>query len=82
MPGLPYSRGTSTLHSLHAYSTCIRLYYLDMEHLLNSDDSVILQELSLNVHTFHLKNIPLLFVMSIESSSGSVKGSGGKQIMP
>ena len=49
---------------------------------LNSDESVVLQKLSLDVHTLHLKNNSLLFLLSIESSSGSVEGSGGKQITP
>ena len=37
-----------------------------------------LQKLSLNVHTLCLKKNSLLFLLSIESSSGSVEGSGGK----
>ena len=49
---------------------------------LNSDESVVLQKLSLNVHTLRLKKNSLLFLLSIESSLGSVEGSGGKQITP
>ena len=49
---------------------------------LNSDESVVLQKLSLNVHTPRLEKNPLLFLLSIESSSGSVEGSSGKQITP
>ena len=49
---------------------------------LNSDKSVVVQKLSLNVHTLRLENNPLLFLLSMESSSGSVEGSSGKQITP
>ena len=47
---------------------------------LNSDESVILYKLLLNVHTLRLKKNPLLFLLSIESSSGSLEGNAGKQI--
>ena len=48
--------------------------------MLNSDESVVLQELSLNVDTLRRdKNPPLL---SIERSSGSVEGSSDQQKMP
>ena len=47
---------------------------------LNSDESVVLQNLSLNVHTLRLKKNSLLFLLSIESSSESVEGSGGNAI--
>ena len=36
----------------------------------------------MNVHTLCLKNNSPLFLLSIKSSSGSMEGSGGKQIMP
>ena len=45
---------------------------------LNSDESKVLQKLLLNVHTLRLEKNPLLF-LSVESSSGSVEGSSGKQ---
>ena len=45
---------------------------------LNSDESVILQKLLLNVLTLCLGRNLLLFLMSVESSSGSVEGSHGK----
>ena len=44
---------------------------------LNSDESVILQKLSLNVLALRLKKNSLLFLLSIESSLESVEGSGG-----
>ena len=49
---------------------------------LNSYESVVLQKLSLNVHTVRLTKNSLLFLLSIESSSGTVEGGGGKQITP
>ena len=41
---------------------------------LNSDESAVIQKLLLNVHTIGQKN-PVLFVISVESSSESVEGS-------
>ena len=46
--------------------------------MLNNDESVVLQKLSLNVHTLHFEKNPLLFFLSVESSSGSMEGSSGK----
>ena len=45
---------------------------------LNSDKSVVLQKLSLNVLTLRLERNPLLLLTSVESSPGSVEGSAGK----
>ena len=80
---------------LRSVTTCVRPagYYhiiictgqaksLSSSFTLNSDESVILQKLSLNMHTLRLKKNSLLFLLFIESSSGSVEGSGGKQIKP
>lgn len=53
---------------------------LNSSFALNSDESVVLQELSLNVHTLSLEKNPLLFLLSIESSSGSLASNTGKQI--
>ena len=54
--------------------------------MLNSDESVVLQELLLNVHTLHPERNPLLFLtctcISVEKSSWSVEGNYGKQMMP
>ena len=55
---------------------------LSSSFMLNSDESIVLQKLSFNVHTLRLKKNSLLFLLSIESSSGSVEGSDGKQITP
>ena len=50
--------------------------------VLNSDESAVTQKLSLNVHTIGLEKNPVLFVVSVERSSGSVEGSIGKQMTP
>ena len=44
----------------------------------NSDESVVLYKLLLNVLTLRLERDLLLFLSSVESSSGSVESSGGK----
>ena len=49
---------------------------------LNSDESAVIQKLLLNVHSIGLEKNPVLLVISIESSSGSVEGSSGKQATP
>ena len=46
------------------------------------DKSVNLQELLLNIWSFRLEKNPLLFILSIESSSESVEGKGCKQMTP
>ena len=48
----------------------------------SNDELVDLQKLLLDVHSLRLEKNPMLFLLSVESSSGSVEGSGGKQIMP
>ena len=45
---------------------------------LNSDELVVLQKPSLNVLTLRLERNPVLFLTSVESSSGSVEGSSSK----
>ena len=40
--------------------------------------SVVLWELSLNIHTLYLKKNPLLSLLFIESSSWTVEGNDGK----
>ena len=44
--------------------------------------SVVLWELLLNIQTICLEKIPLLSLLFIENSSGTVEGSDGKQITP
>ena len=46
------------------------------------DESVKLQELSLELHTINLEMKPLLSLSSIESSSRSEEGHGGQQMSP
>ena len=52
-------------HDMHSQAT-----KLSSSFMLNSDESVVLQKLSLNVHTLRLKKNSLLFLLSIESSLG------------
>ena len=48
----------------------------------NSDELFVLQKLSLNADTLCRDNNPLLFLLSINSWSGSVEGSGHEQMTP
>jgi hypothetical protein len=45
-----------------------------------SDESVVLLDLWLTIHTPRVKNKSLLSPLSIESSPGSDKGGGGQQM--
>ena len=47
---------------------------------MNSDASVVLWELSLVLYTFCLGKNPLLFLLSVESSSGGEEGGSCKQM--
>ena len=44
--------------------------------------SVVLWELSLDIHTLHPKKNPSLSLLFIKSLLGTAEGSDGKQIMP
>ena len=47
-----------------------------------SDESVVLQVLSLTVHTLRIEKKPSLSLLFIGSLSGSKEGSGDRQMTP
>jgi hypothetical protein len=49
---------------------------------VNSDESLELQELSLDLHSTNLEMKRSLFLSLIESSSRSEEGSGGQEVSP
>ena len=73
--------------AMHSCTTCARpagqqAKKLSSSIVLNSDESAVAQKLSLNVHTIGIEKNPVLLVISVERSSGSVEGSSGKQMTP
>ena len=70
-----------TLHVRSIRSEELQLYQaekLTIFFTMTTNVSVVLWELLLNMHTFRLKNNPLLSLLFIESSSGTVKGGDHK----
>ena len=49
---------------------------------MTGDESVELQDLSLDLHTSFLEKKPSMSLLSIESSSRSEEGRGGQQMSP
>ena len=49
---------------------------------MSSGESVMLQELLLNVHTIYIEKKPSLSLLSTQSSSGRKEGRGGQQMTP
>ena len=49
---------------------------------MTTDESVELEDLSLDLHTSLLEKEPLLSLLSIESLSRSEEGKGGQQMSP
>ena len=60
----------------------VKVMKLSSSLMQNSDESVVLQKLSLNADTLCRDNNPLLFLLSINRWLGSVEGSGREQMTP
>ena len=85
---------TYTVQCMHARRMCqgarsssseehqLQAKKLTIYFMKTTNVSVVLWELSPNIHTLYLKKNPSLSLLFIESSSGTVEGGDGKQITP